>query len=399
MRFALPANPTNNPSATLERFITPHGIMGWAAGDTNGRLPIPVNCRVTKLKVQLAGTPGAKWVIDLYVNGEAVAGTKVEISGGSKEGVWTGSVYLKEQDNLSVRLTPVGEPTVSSAGAGSAFTTTFETAGNIFFFGAGGNDAAANSEAQNNFPYGINSAAWLSAGEEFQMRAPVPGKFKLKAIAADLSGAPGASKSYTLAVRVNGETDALPVKIEGSSATQGIATGSVQLNAGDNILARCTPAGTPTARSVRMGIAVEAENPGETFVLGGNYNGESSTVINYTSPDTIRTAAWSSGQAGIWQLRPEGLLYKNLYVEIGTAPGASKSRTYIYRMSEENQAIEVKIEGAATKGSDTTHSFTTNGGLLIFRSAPGGSPEANFFGAYWGVVVMVPQPGNFFEVF
>jgi len=396
MRFPLPAHPTANPSATAARFITPHGIMAWATSDVNGRLPLPVKCEVRKLRVQLASAPGGTtaWIIELYVNGAAVEGAKIEIKGGATEGQWVGVLKLAAQDNLSIRLTPVGEPAVASAGAGSAFTTTFETEGNVFFFGAGGNPSVSNAEATNNFPYGINSAAWLAGGEEFQVRAPIPGKFKLVALAADLSGSPGAAKSYTVAARVNGATNALPVKIEGSSAAEGLATGSVQLNPGDTLLLRCTPAGTPTARSVRVGIAVEAENLGETFALGANFNTESATQINYTYVDTLRTAAWSSGHAGIWQLRPSGLTFKNLYVEIGSPPEAGKGRLYQFTMKEVPQPLEVEIKGAATKGSDTTHSFVTNGERLDFRSFPLTSPAIDFFGAHWGFVVIVPQPAE-----
>lgn len=398
MRFPLPAHPTANPSSTLARFITPHGIMAWAATDLNGRLPIPVKCEVRTLQVQLASAPGGStsWIVELYVNGAAVEGTKIEIKGGATEGKWTGVLKLAANDTLSIRLTPVGEPAIASAGAGSVFATTFETEGNVFFFGAGGSTSASSAEAQNNFPYGINSAAWLGSGEELQVRAPIPGKFKLKAMAVDLSGAPGVGKSYTVAVRINGETDALPVKIEGGTgSTTGLATGSTQLNPADTVLLRCTPAGAPTARSVRVGIAVEAEKSNETFALGANFNTESSTVLNYTYVDTLRTAAWSSGHAGIWQLRPSGLTIKNLYVEIGNAPGTGKGRLYQFTMKEIPQPVEVEIKGAATKGSDTTHSFITNGERLDFRSFPLSSPEADPFGVHWGFVVTVPQPQTY----
>jgi hypothetical protein len=287
-------------------------------------------------------------------------------------------------------LVPSGEPEVPGVGEeGAAFYTWVETVGNTFWIGGGGSGNALTGEASYNPPYGINSAGWQAT--EGLNRIIVPGKFKLKGVAFDASGSAGSGKSYTQYARINRSEDTLPVKIEGTSETSKLAEGSVQLKAGDTIEAKLVPSGTPTARSIRYCYLVESEASGEMFAGGTVEAAESSNLlVRYGWPDTWK-ATWGTTSAHL--PRPVGLKFERLYVEIGTAPDVGKSRIYEHlKLPFTATGLKVKIEGAATSGNDTTHSFVTDGERMTMSSTPSGTPAENTGGVHWGFVVIVPQP-------
>jgi hypothetical protein len=400
MYFPLWAAPTNVPSKTLERFLSPEGVMGWSASNVTGRFPVPPGGGILrKLEVAFFKAPGSgkSWTLSYVVNGVEDVSTRVVIKDLETKGEWKGVLVLKEKDTFQILLVPSGEPEVPGVGEeGTVMYTWVETAGNTFWIAGGGSNNALTGEASYNPPYGINSAGWQA--NEGLNRIIVPGKFKLKGVAFDLSGSAGSGKSYTLYARVARSEDTLPAKVEGTSETSKLAEGTVQLKAGDTLEAKLVPTGTPTARSVRYCYVVESEVSGEMFAGGTVEAAESSnTAARYGWPDTWK-ATW--GTTGAHLPRPVGLKFERLYVEVGTAPGVGKSRTYEHlKLPFVATGLKVKIEGAATSGNDTTHSFTTDGERMTMSSTPSGTPAENTGGAHWGFVVLVPQPSAQFLQF
>jgi hypothetical protein len=334
------------------------------------------------------------------VNGVEDTSTRIKIEGEAKKGEWKGALKLKAGDTFQILLVPSGEPEVPGTGdEGTAFYTWVETIGNIFWIAGGGTGNAPTAESSYNPPYGINSAGWQAT--EGLNRIIVPGSFKLKGVAFDLSGTPGTAKSYTLYARVNRSEDTMAAKIEGTGATSVLVEGSVQLKAGEALEAKLVPALVPTARSVRYCYAIETEVNGEMFAGGQVEAAESSnTVARYGWPDTWK-ATWGTEQAHL--PRPQGLRFERLYVEVGTAPGEGKSRTYEHISSSfVSLGLKVKIEAGAKSANDKTHSFITTGERIAMRSTPSGTPTENVGGAHWGFVVIVPQPslpGQFLSFF
>ena len=394
MLFPLWVSPTNILSVNEERFIAPEGVMGWATSNVNGRYPVPPGGGfLTQLQVLTPNGAGANgsWTFSYVVNGVEQVATRVKLEGeGNTKGEWKGRIELKAGDTFQIKVVGTGTPSALPEGpSGVALFSWIETVGNLFWIGGGGGGNATTAEAAYNPPYGINSAGWQTS--EGLTRVLVPGKYKLKGVAIDLSGTAGAAKSYTLHARINRKEDTLPVKVEGTSATSALAEGSVQLNAGDTWESKIVPAGTPTARTIRYTYAVETEVTGEMFAAGVNESAGSTTAINATWPDTWKSS-WLSTVANARLPRPATLKLKRLYVELGTAPGVGKSRNLVLELNGANTELAVKIEGAATAGNDTTHSFTLDGNLLALKTEPSGTPAANTGGTHWGFVVVVPQP-------
>ncbi len=402
MRFPLICNPQNSPSATAARFITFCGAMNWASAETTTRFKIPPGGGILKkARVRLPSAPGAgkTWRLQAQVNGAVVEGVTIEISGTSTTVAWTGELALKEKDTLVWKLTPVGEPTIASFGEGAVIEPWFATEGKTFWFPFGGSGNMTSAEASTTVytpPLGMNNTGWTL--NEGTYRIVVPGNFTLKALAALLSGVAGSGKSYTLAAWVNRAEAKLPVKIEGSSAVEGSATGAVALKAGDTLEIRCVPNNTPTARSCVGCLVLESEVEGEMFV-GGSDNGTkgSSSKGQWLWPDGA-SLNWVAGGTGI--RRPSSLIYQRFYAE-ADPPGAGQSCAFGLVEEGVSPVLKVKLEGAAqTTGSDTAHSMTTQGGKCKFEITEASAGAANT-NAHWGYVVRVPQPstGNFLEVF
>jgi len=392
VRFPLWANPGNNPSATAERFLTIEGVMNWSTSNVTGRYPIPPGGgTIRKLKVFLGIAPGAGkgWRASYVLNGVEVEATRVKIEGaGVLTGEWKGELKVKEGDTLQILLVPISEPALPGFGIeGTAFYTTVETVGNVFWIGGGGSGNINNGTTSFNPPFGINSAGW---GNEGLTRIVVPLKCKLKGIAFDLSGTAGTSeKSYTLSMRVNGAKDVLPAKVEGAG-TSALATGSAQVEPGETLEAKCSALNEPTGRSGRYSLAIESEAAGEIFAAGMNEGADSASAEQSTYPDTWKLS-WVNVANGPLP-RPTGLKIERLYLQIGIAPGVGKSRTYVLTLNAVAQALKVKVEGEATSGNDVTHSFTTTGAKVGMLATPAGTPAADTGGVHWGFVIIVPQP-------
>lgn len=391
MLFPLWATPTNAPSKTAERFLSPEGVMGWSTSNITGRFPVPPGGGTLRnFIVILAKAPGLgkSWTLSYAINGVENVLTRIKIEGEAKTGEWKGELKLKEKDTFQILLVPSGEPEVPGVGEeGTAMYTWVETAGNTFWIAGGGSNNSLTGEPSYNPPYGINSAGWQAT--EGLNRIIVPGKFKLKGVAFDLSGTAGSGKSYTLYARVNRSEDTMAVKIEGTTDTFKVAEGSVQLKAGETLETKLVPSGTPTARSVRYCYVVESEAHGEMFAGGTVETVESATAKRFSWSDT-----WKSGWSAVsaYLPRPSGLKFERFYIEIGTAPGAGKSRIYEFlKFSGVATGLKVEIEGSSTSGNDAVHSFVTDGGRVEMSSTPSGSPAENTGGSHWGFVVIVPQ--------
>lgn len=396
MRFPLWANPTANPTSKTEvRYLSPEGVMAWATSNVTGRYMVPPGGgTLRKLEAQLGIAPGAgkSWTVSYYVNGEEVTATRVKIEGAATKGKWTGELKLKENDTFQIGIVGSGEPANPGPGTeGTAFYTLAEATGEKDFWVAGGGVGNLNTGTLSyNPPFGINSAGWGIT--EGAARIVVPQKCKLKGVAFDLSGTAGKEKSYTHFARINRSEDVLAAKVEGLVATSALAEGSVQLNPGDTLEAKCSALNEPSARSARYTYVIESEKAGEIFAAGMNAAADSATVANATYPDTWK-ATW--GTSALNRLpRPIGLKFERLYVEASVAPGIGKARSYALTLNGATQALKATIEGAATKANDTTHSFTTDGTVVSMLAEPTLVPEANTGGTHWGFVVIVPQPAE-----
>lgn len=188
-----------------------------------------------------------------------------------------------------------------------------------------------------------------------------------------ISKAPGAGKSWTYVMMVNGAASAMTITIA-DTATTGSYAGSLALSAGDLISIRCTPAGTPP--SATYGIwAFDLEcTAGEEYSLfpvhtwgPWNYDLYMGVSVGY--------AIELFDPAEAYVVMPMAGTFKSLWVKIDTAPGAGKSWKWTLYKNGSDTGLSVTISDTATSGYDLVNEVDVMpGDLLCWHVVGTGSP-------------------------
>lgn len=211
-----------------------------------------------------------------------------------------------------------------------------------------------------------------------------------------LDGAPGAAKSYTFTLYVNGSASALTCAVSGAVDTSAEdITNSVSVSAGDALSLQCVPAGTPTARGFRVGYVMTPTAATTAVLMGGLVNAPHATITLYTVLGSCE-AGWDSpetNRAAVWNI---DATIKTLYIELATAPGAGKSRAFaIMKNGSAEASSTVTISDAATTGSVTGLSIDlAPGDKLSLRTIPTGTPTATAT-VHWGMSYSPDTDGQY----
>lgn len=209
---------------------------------------------------------------------------------------------------------------------------------------------------------------------------------KIKNLRVELrDGAPGAGKSYTFHLRVNGANSTLTCIIADDATSNEDTTHEVVVAAGDYISLQSTPAGAPTVRYPRWTMMFEGNNVNESLLLGGGplYKGgtQCGLIMGSETPIDQYLAHYVN------QICPTAGKIKNLYVKLSEDPGATGSDGYRFTLRKNgiSQTLTVTITADDTTGNDTAHEITVAAGdelylLIEPLNAPAISPWAG-----WGM--------------
>lgn len=220
----------------------------------------------------------------------------------------------------------------------------------------------------------------------------IPDTGVLKRWQLNVSAAPGAGKSWTFEIMLNGVASGYSITIA-DSATFGRNDNELAITAGDIISVRSTPSGSPTAAGVRHQSVFESSVIGNIpFPCGIN------TTLGTTSglfSSLLGGEVWATSAGGTSQqlLCPASGTIRNMYVNSDSSPGASNTMTFTARKNGTNQSLVTTISGASTTGNDLSNSFTVAAGDLVdirYDVTVGGAWGANKT-VNWGVVF---QPDN-----
>ena len=236
-----------------------------------------------------------------------------------------------------------------------------------------------------------------------QMWVPVSAAGTITAIRVDLSVAPGAGKSRTYTVYINGSASTIAVTISGTDIT-GTVTGTEALVAGDLVTVEQTTAGTPATSAVQVSVAfVPTTLDNFTYPAHSNYNSGPSQItpgaVPYYEPllfgsDTLETA---EAVGHTHDLAPFAGEITAFYVKQQTVSGASKSYTYVVTINGiEQTASELTISGgAATTASVSGLHLTVNGGDTLTFKAKSQSGTPNDTRVMWATTFVPADVGRF----
>jgi hypothetical protein len=112
-------------------------------------------------------------------------------------------------------------------------------------------------------------------------------------------------------------------------------------------------------------------------------NMSSNGTLDYYNPNGPTTGNNTTQALGVSDMRiPRNATLSRIYVDITTAPGAGKTRTFSFYDVTQNTHIDIAITGVATSGSDLVSSISVNSGDIIDVQQVATSGSANATGVW-----------------
>lgn len=391
MRFPITSSNGSGPSVSA----TNYGGLFSAFSGTEGQHQVPFSdaCSVFAGGFRLATAPGgsASWTITLRKNG-VDTGLTCTITGSAVTGTWSGGgVAFAIGDRISASWVPAGTPTASGAVVGYAL---IETTGDKFFVLGLVNSAVSTTVTNYNSLNG-NPGGWVTVATDAEMVVPMACTMTALAIRTTAPGTLGSGKSYAASVRLNDTTDYLTATVI-DTAVAASATGSQAVSAGDRVVLKVVPSGSPTSSQMQWCATFSPGTSGEIF-MGLT---SSTTVTGFST--TQYQGLWGRGYtSGSWSTEAarsmpitQDYAVKNLYARSTSALASGKSFALTVRNNLTDTALTCTISGPGQSASDISHTATltgaTSGGIATIRSVPSGSPSAVIIHA--SVVIVWPQP-------
>lgn len=241
----------------------------------------------------------------------------------------------------------------------------------------------------------VSGTEW--ADTEFLFRRVVSTSGKIRNLRVKLDGAPGAGKSWTFTLIVNGIASALTLTIADAATSGADTTHEVGVVAGDTISLECDPSvDAPAADTHATWTSMfEGNTAKESLILGGTAGGSDNLATTYfqvMGAYTTKTLTENDRR----QVCPTSGKIKNLYVELlidpGTAPDAFR---ITLRKNGASTDLTVTIVADDKTGNDTTHEVTVAAGdVLTLMIEPVDSPAEDNLPANWGMTFVADIDGE-----
>lgn len=224
----------------------------------------------------------------------------------------------------------------------------------------------------------VQSTSNWGAANSCSTSMPVAGAFSKLYIV--LETAPGAGKSYTYSMYINGAATALSVQISDSNTSGSDTSHSVSVAVGDTVSWEASPAGTPTAPTTLLASCLfTPTTSGESFVPAFAPN-VSASATNYCS--LFSTSAWSTTENIASTIIPTGGVLDKFYARIAAGgPGSGKSYAFTVYKNGSPTSVTCTISDSGVVSSDLSHTISVAAGDTIsIESVPSGTPSSRNLG-------------------
>lgn len=373
------------------------GLGGsWATVEAQASTPISEDVVITGVYFYGDTAPGATKNYTITIRDDGVdTSVSAVMSDTNTSATWTGRVSIAKDSLISIQSTPSGTPT---AGTFNWWYITYETVPSSFV-SIGGSVTATSTTVTNYMMLESTNATPNATATVFEI--PWPMGATLTALTASTpAGSPGTGKSYAVSIRNNTTATDLMTATISDLNTLATASGSVSVSAGDCLVIKIVPTGTPTARAVKVGASFTPAVNGESAFGYANATGPSSSAANFDQ--TIADGGgWSASEPARNASNLPPFVIRKLYWKITTAPGSGKSLALTVRDNLADTVLTSTIADLATTGSNTTNSIVglnvfTPANHSSFKTTPTGTPAASG-GIRIGYVVYMAPAGK--EVF
>jgi len=238
-------------------------------------------------------------------------------------------------------------------------------------------------------------ASWTNTESEVKLVFPTEGqisKFWLRALTA-----PGASKTNTIKLRLNGADTSNSLVFSGTTNLLQQTLTKTSISTGDLVDFSSTPAGTPAASFYYGGVSFRPTNPNETVMMGSTGDVSLGNTLRYLSPSALANGATT--ESDVWTVIPEysGGTYGTVtkfVVALDVAPGGVQSRTFTLRKNGADEAMSITISGTSVIASTTSNTFDLDDGdTLSVKMTTSGSAATSK--AYFGIVIEPLRVGDY----
>ena len=255
----------------------------------------------------------------------------------------------------------------------------------------GGIDSALDDT---NTEYNTLQGAYSWKTVEAQRNQVVSSAGIIKDLRIVLEAAPGAAKSYTITLMLNGAPSALTVTITGAVDTTGADTDhDVTVAPGDYVSLRCVPDNTPAEVDAYWSTMFEASVSGESLLL------LATSALNTAATEYgLVTGGYNdlSATENTWrEVIPTDGTIKNLYVKLSEDPGtAPDAYRFTLRIAGVSKALTVTITDPATTGSNTVSTVAVSAGdIVTMMIEPLNGPSATPY-CTWGMTFVSDIDGE-----
>lgn len=378
---------SGNDNATLQRFVAPQStqFMSPVVTEANGRSVMADSGTLSNWFIKRTTAPGAGTSVTyvLKKNGSDTALT-INIADTATTGQdTTNSASYVAGDVFGISITPTG--TVTASGLGHSIEN--DSSGQVLMTGEVG-AALPNAAISYLTLQGSSAEAALTS-----LAIPIPTGGTISRLYLDVTVAPGAAKSWTATLVVNGSDTALTCVVSGAAQTQNSdTTNSVAVSAGDTAYWRINPSGTPSTARGRISAKFTPTIDGEsiqTFASSVNL----ATSGNQFSGISGGANAYSTSESGRFAWLGSTFDIKKLYAKVDTAPSAGKSWTFTARSNAADTALTTSIADTNTSNNNIANTVTpTTGALMGINTVGTSTPTAS--PAQWGFVTYRAPAGS-----
>ena len=237
-------------------------------------------------------------------------------------------------------------------------------------------------------PFGAAS----SFTTEVSSHGIIPSSGTVRELHVKVDTAPGAGKSYTIALSQELSATALTCQISDSNTTCNDTSNSISVTAGERLSIKITPSGTPAAARMAFNLEFLPTTEGETVLMGSS-SGSLLTGTRYLPLLGANNGGTSEGVRHI--VMPAAGTLKKLYVRLSATPGTDNARTFTLRKNAADVSGISIAYGATDSGtlSDTDTITVAAGDLISLSSLETGTPAAASIG--YGIVFVPDTTGDF----
>lgn len=387
--------------------------MSFSTTEVTGTMRWPTTGKFRNMIVLASTAPGAaasgkSLTFTLRQNATTDTAMSVQLLETATTGRYTASdISVSAGDRLTWKCVPVSTPSVGSIVIVVEFEATASGESGYGFtmeiLATGANRWMGPLQGQ---PWGTTSGAAIA--DIFSVAGTITDGYF------DLSGVPGASKSYTANLYLSTDGGSTYVKQDGTGGTQnttitltgtvagaGVTEGSftgisLAVNPGDLAYWEVAPSGTPNLVNGRCSVRFVATTDGESMMPGSSTASPSVGATSYNGAESVSAVTWSATTTtneiigGV-----KTITLSKFYVAIpaGNPGGAGKQYVYSYRRNNADPTggPSVTIANTAITGSDTTNSLSlADGDKFNMKVVPTSTPTARR--PSWSARVMIGTP-------